>query len=66
MSKISYQYSSAIIPVSEGYVKTLVEKYKVPNEKITWGKLSTTTPRYIVESDATIVAPLMFAWILGW
>jgi deoxyhypusine synthase len=38
----------------------------VPNEKITWGKLSPTCPKYIVESDATIVAPLMFAHILGW
>ncbi|MCF8223222.1 MAG: deoxyhypusine synthase family protein [Bacteroidales bacterium] len=38
----------------------------VPNEKITWGKLSTETPRFIIESDATIVAPLMFACILGW
>jgi len=38
----------------------------VPNEKITWGKLDITTPKFIVESDATIVAPLIFAWILGW
>jgi deoxyhypusine synthase len=38
----------------------------VPNEKITWGKLGVDTPRFVVESDATIVAPLMFAWILGW
>jgi len=38
----------------------------VPNEKITWGKLSVDTPKFIIESDATIVAPLMFAWILGW
>ncbi len=38
----------------------------VPNEKITWGKLSAETPRYIIESDATIVAPLIFACILGW
>ncbi len=37
----------------------------VPNEKITWGKLAVDTPRHIVESDATIVAPLMFALILG-
>jgi deoxyhypusine synthase len=36
----------------------------VPNEKITWGKLSDKTPRFIVESDATIVAPLIFAWLL--
>lgn len=37
----------------------------VPNEKITWGKLGVDTPKYIVESDATIVAPLIFAWILN-
>src|SRR6516225_8965066 len=37
----------------------------VPNEKITWGKLDIDTPKFIVESDATIVAPLIFAWILG-
>ena len=38
----------------------------VPNEKITWGKLDIHTPKYIVESDATIVVPLIFAWVLGW
>jgi len=38
----------------------------VPNEKITWGKLGADTPRFIVESDATIVAPLIFAYVLGW
>jgi len=38
----------------------------VPNEKITWGKLGVDTPKFIIESDATIVAPLMFARILGW
>ncbi|HZW99700.1 MAG TPA: deoxyhypusine synthase family protein [Trueperaceae bacterium] len=38
----------------------------VPNEKITWGKLSIDTPKFIIESDATIVAPLVFALVLGW
>jgi deoxyhypusine synthase len=38
----------------------------VPNEKITWGKLGADTPKYIIESDATIVAPLVFAYVLGW
>ncbi|MDP6908492.1 MAG: deoxyhypusine synthase family protein [Flavobacteriales bacterium] len=38
----------------------------VPNEKITWGKLGVETPKFIIESDATIVAPLIFAWLLGW
>lgn len=37
----------------------------VPNEKITWGKLAAKTPKFIIESDASIVAPLMFAYILG-
>jgi deoxyhypusine synthase len=37
----------------------------VPNEKITWGKLAIDTPKFIVESDASIVAPLMFYYILG-
>ncbi len=36
----------------------------VPNEKITWGKLHEDTPSFIIESDATIVAPLVFAWLL--
>jgi len=36
----------------------------VPNEKITWGKLGMKTPKFIIESDATIVAPLIFAFIL--
>lgn len=38
----------------------------VPNEKITWGKLTRDTPKYIIESDATIVAPLVFAYVMGW
>ncbi len=38
----------------------------VPNEKITWGKLGIETPKFIIESDATIVAPLVFAYVLGW
>ena len=35
-----------------------------PNEKITWGKLAVDTPKFVVESDATIVAPLIFAYVL--
>ncbi|MCO4807232.1 MAG: deoxyhypusine synthase family protein [Flavobacteriales bacterium] len=37
----------------------------VPNEKITWGKLDTESPKFIIESDATIVAPLIFAYLLN-
>ena len=38
----------------------------VPNEKITWGKLGVETPKFLVESDAAIVVPLIFAIVLGW
>jgi len=37
----------------------------VPNEKITWGKLGIETPKFIIESDASICAPLVFAYILN-
>ena len=38
-----------------------------PNEKITWHKLDVDTPAFIIESDATIVAPLVFSYVLdGW
>jgi len=35
-----------------------------PNEKITWDKLTETTPMFVIESDATIVAPLMLTALL--
>jgi deoxyhypusine synthase len=37
----------------------------VPNEKITWGKLDVDTPKFMIQSDATIVAPLIFSYLLG-
>jgi deoxyhypusine synthase len=36
-----------------------------PNEKITWNKLSAECPKFMIQSDATIVAPLIFAYVLG-
>jgi deoxyhypusine synthase len=38
----------------------------VPNEKITWDKLDIDTPKHVIESDATIVVPLVFAYLLNW
>jgi deoxyhypusine synthase len=38
----------------------------VPNEKITWGKLGVNTPSHVIESDASIVAPLVFGYVLEW
>lgn len=35
-----------------------------PNEKITWDKLTENTPMFVIESDATIVAPLMLSALL--
>jgi deoxyhypusine synthase len=37
-----------------------------PTEKITWGKLDADTPKFAINSDATIVAPLIFGYVLGW
>jgi deoxyhypusine synthase len=38
----------------------------IPNEKITWGKLDISTPSFVIESDATIVFPLIAAYLLEW
>ena len=35
-----------------------------PNEKITWDKLGIDTPKFVIESDASIVAPLIFQYVL--
>jgi len=61
-------FRSGVISVRSAIPQTSYGSYSgaVPNEKITWGKLDINTPKYIVESDATIVAPLIFAYILGW
>ncbi len=37
----------------------------VPNEKITWNKLDQDCPKFMIHSDATIVAPLIFSYVLG-
>ncbi len=36
----------------------------VPNEKISWEKLGIDTPKFVIESDASIVAPLIFQYVL--
>src|ERR1700743_721597 len=37
----------------------------IPNEKITWEKLSIDTPKFVIESEASIVAPLIFVYVMG-
>ena len=36
-----------------------------PDEKITWDKLGPKTPKFVIESDASIVCPLIFDSLLG-
>jgi len=36
-----------------------------PSEKITWGKIGIDTPQHIIESDASIIAPLIFSYVLN-
>jgi len=36
----------------------------VPREKITWGKIAASTPSFMINSDASIVAPLVFSYVL--
>ena len=38
----------------------------IPSEKITWGKIDIDTPKFMIESDASIVAPLIFGYVLDW
>jgi deoxyhypusine synthase len=35
-----------------------------PNEKITWDKLTKETPMFVIESDATVIAPLLLSALL--
>jgi deoxyhypusine synthase len=64
--KIEVPYWSYFCQISDSTTSYGSYSGATPNEKITWGKLDVDTPRFIVESDATIVAPLMFARLLGW
>ena len=43
-------------------------KHEVKNQifNYAWQKLEENTPKFIIESDASIVAPLIFAYVLGW
>ena len=36
-----------------------------PNEKIGWEKLSVETPKFVIESDATIVLPILLSYLLN-
>ena len=57
----SWQYFSQISDSTTSYGSY---SGAVPNEKISWNKLDADTPKFMIESDASIVAPLIFAYVL--
>ena len=59
-------YWSYFCQISDSTTSYGSDSGAIPSEKVTWGKLDTTTPSFIIESDASIVAPLVFAYVLGW
>ncbi len=65
LEKIETPFWSYFCQISDSTTSYGSYSGAVPNEKITWGKLDIDTPKYIIESDATIVAPLVFAYLLG-
>jgi len=65
MERIDTPFWSYFCQISDSTTSYSSYSGAVPNEKITWGKLDIDTPKFIIESDATIVAPLIFAHILN-
>lgn len=59
------QYWSYFAQISDAITSYGGYSGAVPNEKITWNKLDRDTPRFMINSDASIVAPLVFAYVLG-
>jgi len=66
MKRTDIPYWSYFCQISDSTTSYGSYSGAVPNEKITWGKLDIETPKFIIESDASIVAPLMFAYVLDW
>src|SRR6202166_1606218 len=58
-------YWSYFVQISDSTTSFGSYSGAVPNEKITWAKLQPETPRFVIESDAAIVAPMIFAYVLG-
>jgi deoxyhypusine synthase len=66
----SGECSAAIAKSGIEYMADFYDRYEelstgaTPNEKITWDKLKEDTPMFVIESDATIVAPLILRALL--
>ena len=67
---LKYDLSEAVTPwayfcqISDSTTSYGSYSGATPNEKITWDKLTEDTPMFVIESDATIVAPLMLTALL--
>lgn len=67
---IKYDLSEAVKPwayfcqISDSTTSFGSYSGATPNEKITWDKLTEKTPMFVIESDATIVAPLILSALL--
>ncbi len=64
--RIKVPYWSYFCQISDSTTSYGSYSGAVPNEKITWGKLDTNSQRYMINSDASLVAPLVFAYVLDW
>ena len=64
MERIDTPFWSYFCQISDSTTSYGSYSGAIPNEKITWGKLDIDTPKFIIESDATIVAPLIFQYLL--
>lgn len=62
--KLNAPYWSYFCQISDSTTSYGSYSGAVPNEKITWGKIEEKTPSFIIESDASIVAPLIFNYVL--
>ena len=56
-----WQYFAQISDLTTSYE---LNSGAVPNEKITWFKLDEDAPNFMINSDASIVAPLVIAYVL--
>jgi deoxyhypusine synthase len=61
MGRTNAPFWSYFCQISNSTTNYVSYSAAVTNEKITWGKLDINTPKFIIESDATLVALLIFS-----
>ena len=69
LKKIISLYQADTTEFRSSIISTIAEiagREQVSLSEVPAGDPGFHTPKFIIESDATIVAPLVFAWVLGW